>query len=632
MSRALPQLKALSLVSFVLATASLGVWAQKVEPTPPPTRPTPPAAPNNLFKPIPKPENPAKARGTFVLNGETITVTEGQLYEAYLIVKPHEEKKESPMQPAQMIERILLIAEAKALGLYPTPEEVDLLNPVKNNPMMGQQLADRLAKMGVSPEQHATYLADTRAITRLKDWFASSARIRSTEAYESWKRENLLYKIEYAAFPAKAQEEKLRAAPPSEKTLQEFWASNVEVQSKYRTQTTVSAEIVWFDPSAVKEEELVARRAATPVTEQAAMTYFTTHRERLMTQIPSDQRPRLYPAPGTKPSLGELVTPFQVLRPIIEREILLGNRITEAFAAAKGAGASADLAGLAKTHGVHHVKINAEERRMLLESHHRFGPNLFQDLFGAEVGAYCPALIFQNGLQFFWRAEGKAASALPEFAAVMARLAEDWYAAESFVLARNEAKTFLDAVEAAANGEFAKQFADLDAQAIADGEKEIADRKLTATGEQEEVRLKHRSLAESKKRRLRIEAAPRHFTDVAKSKGIAVKDLAPFANSYQMSDRSAQTDPGEQIRSFFINTHQLRALEPGQNSAILSDTVTNTHFIARLISKEEPTFEAMPAVDFLQRRKILETSAVFNGGFRWSIFQLQRRMQWKDAQ
>ena len=77
-------------------------------------RPTPNAPPVRRGPdPIQKPAEPDKVRGTYELAGEKRSLTEGAFYDTYLVLKPHEDKPQRPLQEQQVLEHTLLFAEAQ---------------------------------------------------------------------------------------------------------------------------------------------------------------------------------------------------------------------------------------------------------------------------------------------------------------------------------------------------------------------------------------------------------------------------------------------------------------------------------------------------------------------------------------
>jgi hypothetical protein len=619
--------RSLPLFLLTLVLAPLRAQDPDQAPTAPPPSPPPAAAP---FRPIQAPSDPAKTRGTYEIEGREVTVTEGEFYDTYQLLKPHEEKREMPLQPPRILEHILLLAEAQALGLEPTPEEVALINPVKSNPTLGGQMMERLKALGVTEAQYERYLRETRAIARLKDWWASSSHVRSQEAYEAWKRENLLHQIEYVAFSARDEESRLRQSVPEERALKEFWSSNAEVQARFRTPSTVTVEVVSFDVSALPSDEVRRRLTERPVDRAEALAYFQAHRDRLMGQIPSDQRPRLYPPDGTRPKVDEIVTPFEILRPQIEREIRLAGGIEAAHRAASDQGAAANLEAIARGHGLSYILVEDADRARLHSVCGHLGPAIFQEVFAAEPGQLGATIHRQTDLAWFWRVKGRKAASLPEFESIREQLLEAWYAAEAFARARSSAKELLDAVEAAGVAQFQAEFAQIDAETQTQIDRELAEKNPSDPGERELIKQKHLGMAEARKRRIRQGRPDSHFETEVAARGLELRTLEPFAFSFHSLDRSIITDPVEQARAFFKTAHQVRAMEPGQVSPILSDTVTNTHFVVRLKSRAEPDFTAMPVVEYHQRRSILERNAVFSSGFRWSYFQVQKRRNWKE--
>lgn len=619
--------KALFIVIVMVAAGHAQTDAATPQrPVAPPVQPPQPG-----FQPIQKPADPAQVRGTYELDGKTITVTEGEFFEVYELLKPHEERPQMPLQPQRIMEHILLIAEARSLGLEPDDAELDLINPAKN-PTLGAQIKDRWKQQGISEAQYLRYLRETRAIQRMKDLVANAGRVRSSQIFEDWKRDNHLYRLAYLEFKAAPFVTELKKSPPEDAVLKSFWSTNAQVQDKYRSPTSVTADIIIFSPQDVTDADFNARKGDRKISRAEAQEYFVKHRDRLLLQIPSDQRPKLYPPAGQKPSLKDIATPFQILLPQIERELVLGDSIqkAKAEATAKGTMTSADMKALAETHKLKHLRFDRADRRVVSEQHSNLGFQLFTDLFNAAPGSFPPGVIFQNGLHYFWRLEDKAVSTLPPFEEVRGKIISDYYETESFQRALQAAKSLLDSIGAEVSKETGTQDTEIDKRFANQAEDEIKSKNITDEAQRESVRQRSRQVADMEKRKLHSGLAPRHFDTFVKAKGLAIKETEPFSFSMGGVDRSLITDQNELVSSFLKSSYQIRSQEAGTITPILSDVLTNAHYIVKVVSKEEPTFQAMPAMDYHQRRQTLERQAMYSSNFRWSIFQVQNRLKWKS--
>ncbi|MAG56311.1 MAG: hypothetical protein CMJ83_08480 [Planctomycetes bacterium] len=595
-------------------------------------QPTPGVRPGHAarLQPIQKPTDPNKVRGSYTVAGETKTLIEGDFYAAYLCLKPHEEKPNRPLQPQRILEHVLLFAEATSMGFALDDTEKDLVNPIKTNKQFESMLRKRLEQQGISEEQYVRYIAETRAIQRMKNWYANSVRVRSSEVYDLWKRDNFLYRVAYLDFSAADLIPKLKEKPPTPEQLEQFWSTNPQVQNKYRNPTSVTADLVIFDPTSVTEEEIARLKGSRKIERAEALEHFIANRDRLVKQIPSDKRPQLYPRKDKKVSIEKLVTPFMLLRSQIDREILVGDRISTAFKAAATTTNSADIEALAKTNKLQHIRLKKASRQEVATEHAKLGPTLFTDLFNATPGALGTEVRFFGPLQFFWRLEDKSVSSLPPFDDVADKITDDWYEFEAYHRSQASAKAFLEKVDAKVREQTKERETALDAQAVIDGENEIRSSGTKDERQKEAIRQKHRTLADHGKRKLRSEIMPEHFDSVVAAEGLKLKEVGPFSFSFAQRNRTEISDPTKRAEAFLTSSYQIKALGPGFVSPILSDIVSRTHYIAKVLTKQEPPFESMSTVDYHQRKMAAERQAMFTSNYMWTLFQVQRRLGWKD--
>lgn len=581
-------------------------------------------------KPITAPADPARIRATFTMNGKEVQVTEQQFYDTYLLLKPHEERKDQPLQPARIIEHLLMFAEAEACGLAPTAEEIALTSPLRPGAMFADSMRERLKSMNLTEAQYHDYLRQSRAVQRLKDWATNDVRVRSSAAFEQWKAENHLYRISFVEFPAAAREAALLSKGASAEELRKFWTENVNAQNRHRLPTTVSAELLQFDPAQLTPAQQQAVREHGEITRAQAFEHFRKHRDRLLQQIPSDQRPKLYPPPGQLPKIEEIVTPFDVLIPVIQRELVLGDPLGSAFEKAKTQGAAADLAAIARETGVTYMKLEKKDNMALAQLMPGVGHQLFSDLFSAPPGQSSNAIGWSGTTQYFWRAIDKSVSSLPSFEEVADKLVKDWAHETAVLAAQKECLDFIAALEKSVGAETAAEEARFDEESRAAAAQEIAGLSAENREQTEMIRQKHTIFAENKKRALRSSKMAEHFERLATERGLNPAELPPFAFEMMGVDRSSMTDPAELRSSFLRSSYQIRGLEPGQVSPILTDVVVGSHFVAKLVSREEPPFENMPASDFGQRSSGLERQEVYSALYRWSAQQLMQRHGWTE--
>ena len=592
-----------------------------------------PQVPDGL-KPITAPADPTRIRATFTMGGKEVKLTEQQFYDTYLLLKPHEERKEQPLQPMRIIEHILMYAEAQALGLAPTAEEVELTSPLRPGAMFADSLLERIKSMGITQAAYLEYMSQGRAVQRLKDWATNDVRVRSSSAFDQWKTENHLFRVAYVEFPATQLEAALLSKGATEAELRKFWSENVNAQNKHRMPTTVSADLFLFDPEKLTAAQQDALRTQGNVNREQAFVHFKKHKDRLLQQIPSDQRPKLYPQPGQLPKLPEIVTPFDLLLPVIQRELVLGDPMGAAFEKARQQGAAIrgreDAVALAKEYGLQYVRVEKQDNQALSQLMPAAGHQLFSELFNAPPGQLSNSLSWSGVTQYFWRAVDKSVSALPSFEEVRAKLIQDWAHEGAVIAAQKGCLDFLAALEQTVGAELAGEEARLDEEARAAAKKEVEQLSAENRDQAEMIRQKHTIFSENKKKSLRSTRMAEHFERVAKERSVSAGELPPFAFEMMYMDRSAISDPRELRASFLKSSYQIRGMEPGQVSPILSDIVLGSHFVVKLISREEPPFENMPTADFAQRSSGLERQEVYSALYRWSAQQLMQRHGWTE--
>jgi len=597
-----------------------------------PARAQPGGRPSRQLPTITKPSDPAKIRGTYFLSEESRKLTEGEFYDTYLMLKPHEDKPQRPLQAQQVLEHYLLFKEAEAMGFGLSKAEEDLINPLKTKQAFASAIKQRLAAWKITEAQYVQYLAEKRAIQRLKNWYANSVRVRSSEVFDIWKRDNLLFSVSYVEFTADELEEDLRKTPPTEAQLREFYKTNPQIQNTMRVPTSITADIVVFDPASVPEAEIKRLRGSRQITREEALRYFLANTNRLVKQIPSEDRPKLYPPPGeAPPPVEELVTPFMLVRQQVDRELILGDRIQKAFDAAEGAQNSADVKAAADKQGLQTISLEKASRQQTLTEYGHLGPSLFTDLFNAKPGSMAVGVQFNGKIQFFWRLGDKAVSSLPPFEAVSGSLVDPWFKSTAYQRAQNEAKDFLDKVQEAVKTVTGDREAEIDIEAGSKAAAEIERQGITEEGRMNLERQKWRAWGENEKRTVRSERMPEFFGAVVEKEGRKLKSVGPFSFSYGRTNRGEMTDMDESRRAFLQSSFQIKALGPGHVSQALSDVLTQTHFVVKVDTKAEPPFESMPAVDYYQRRMAAERQTTFTTNYMWTGFQAQRRLKWAPS-
>jgi len=575
-----------------------------------------------------KPKDPSRVRATYRMGGKEHQVTEGEFYETWLMIKGQEEQPNFTITPNRVVEHILSFAEARMMGCELTPAEIDLINPLEStdNPILAQGLKDRLKSQGISEEQYVRYLAETRAIQRLRNLFANSGRVLSQDVYDSWKQQHQNYVVSYIEFSAAEEEAELRKNPPDENTLREFFARNASVQNQLRRPTTVTADLVVMDAKKIDPSKIPG--ADREISYEEALHYFRKNIKRLMSQIPSDKRQLLYPRKETP--LEDLVTPFQVLRPQIEKELLLKPLIDKVFEEARRDGPKWNAEAAAKTYGLEYHFIENLGRNEVYKRFRDFGPQLFNKLWNTPNGQVCDEIQSDGNRYYFWRLRSKNISTLPTFEEAMKLgLLEKYYEIQGFNRASEKAQQAMKEINSAVDESVADEMAKIDKRYDDLINKAIREQNLKDPNKinLEKVRMNARRNAEKNKIRHRLR--PKFFDEYVAKHGLELKTYGPFEFRPGMQSRKDITDPEELKHSFVASYWGFRSLDPGEVvGQVASDRLSNTHFIFKLVDKRLPDFEDMPPVDYLRIRSNLVRSQVYNANFRWTYNQLVSRYDW----
>lgn len=578
---------------------------------------------------IEAPANPARVKGTFTVGTGERTLTDGDFYQAYLLLRPHEERPDRPLAENTVLVHILLAAEAEALGFAPADEEMDAMNPLKTNPAMAENLLRRWELQGIDEAKYLAYIRQTTAIARMKDAFASMAVVNSEAIYENWKKDNLLHRIAYVEFAAADEERQLRAKTPTDEDLRRFWESSPVAQNLYRIPTSVTVDMVVFDPASLDKDELAQLRRARPISDKEALAYFNKDAKRFTAMVPSEKRHLLHPS--QKLPLDQIVTPFELVRDRVEEEILLGDRISRAFEQVKAADQiTGDLMKkAAQQHGLRFHRAEAMTREECATKLEQFGPNLFNQIFNTEPGALCGSIVFEGPLKFFWRLDEKNVSTLPAFEAVRDKLIETYIRETAYSNAWEAAKGFIARMEERLAAEVKPEEDEIDRKAALKAAEDAARAGAREPRELANYQNQHRALADNEKRMLRASRAPKYFDSLVASEGLALKEFGPFTFRFEGIDRQTLASD-DQLRSFFESSFQIKSLEPGSVTlAPLSDATTRAHYIVKVVDREEPPFEMMPVADYHRLKINLERQAIFQSNYEWSPFETMTRLQWK---
>lgn len=583
---------------------------------------------NRAFQAIQEPEDPSQVRGSFELGGTRRVVTEGEFYNTYLLLKPHLEQPNRPLQAMQVLEHILLYAEAEAMGLAPTEAEIARMNPAKMNPTFADQMRMRWKQQGITEEEFERYLKETRAIARLRSWFTNALRVTSQQVFNLWKNDNYLYGVNAVIFRGDAND----GREPTEEELRDFWTTNSAVQEQYRTPTTITAQLMVFDPSRVTEAEIARLRAEQKIERKDALAYFQANRERLMAQIPSSERPKLYPPAGERVAVEELVTPFQLLEPIIERELLIGDRIAKAFKEVGRAADSDAWKATANALGLDFRKVDGLTRDEFVRDHNDLGTDLWATLYGAAEGQAAEAVAFHGNLRYFWRMENRVDASLPNFDEVKDDLLPHWKRESAWQAALEMGNRFTGTLDAMADQDLAEEFAQVDASVKERAEADIKARNITDERAKQATYQRFQTFAENQKRAKRAEVRGRHFEAAAEKLGLTIEPFGPFAFDVTRLDGADAIDvTKEQIEDFLASSYQFRTLQVGQVTQLMTDSVLRCHAVCQVTSREEPDFEDMPAIEFHQKRVALERQVAYQTTYQWTGYTARTRLKWTDG-
>ena len=626
----------MSLRAPLLATLLLAVlggapgWAQ-TEDQPPgtkPPQPMPRAGTLQLPK-IEKPQDPSRVKGTFVLNGQPMSITDGDFYETYLVLKPHDEQPNRPLAANAVLNHHLLYLEAKALGFAPSQEEINQLNPAKRNPAMAASFRQRWELQGITEAQYEEYLRQKQAVTRMKDFFASASVVTSDHIFDTWKRDHLLHVIGYIPFSADEVEAELRKRTPTEEQLKTFWQTSPVAQNQFRIPTSVSGDLVIFDPASLNADEVARLRQDRPISREEALKRFNQDRERFIAMVPTDKRPLLHPI--KKPDIFDIVTPFELVRERVEEEILLGDRISAAFEAVQGLEnpPSEQIAEIAKSHGLRHEHVTQLTRENSASQFSDLGQALFTNMFNTSIGKMSEEVHYEGAYKYFWHISDKTVAAVPPFEAVKGKLSDIYYQETSFKQAWEAARKVAKKVEERVSLVVAKEEQEIDANAQQRANADIAQRGTTDSREKANIQNQHRMTAQNEKRMLRSRRAPQYFDEIVQEMGLETKRYGPFNFKFQHTDRS-NLPKEEAMAAFFRSNFSIKSLEPGAVTlAPLSDTETRTHFLVKLLERTEPTFEHMDMIDYHRLKVIQERQSTFQTNYQWNPFEVIKRLQWK---
>jgi hypothetical protein len=584
--------------------------------------PTGPQPPNRIVpsapQPIVKPADPARVKATYEINGARVPITEGDFYDAAQRIEKLEKSSQGrAVDSNRVFEHMLAFAEAKAFGLEATPEEVALFDPLEKNKDLAAATWARYEKEGVTKEMYATYQKELRTIQKAKDLFANSLRVLSSDVFEAYRRDHFTMRLEYVEFPASRYVEEFKTKPPTDQELEAFFKEDKGVQARYLKQATQSAEFVSFDPKettqAVPDERTIERAEA--------LAYYNQNKARLDTLLTAEQKAALYP-PG-KVDIADLKTPFQLLRPVIDREIRLSAKIRAAFEDAKKAGANFEA--IAKQYGLTYERVENVDRESMTVRYSKYGPQIFSVLSALNPNDMSTELKIEPQLQYFYRLISKEASKLPDFETVKAKILPDYIERTSLTRAQQAAQAMRSFIDQKVDAEVRAEEQRLLGEAETTAQNEIKTKGVAEAKEMEAIRARYRTQAGAKVRAMKDTLAPKFFDAYVKDNNLKVSDTGLFELG------SIKRDVGDQMRImvFLKQNPQLRSMEPGQITQVMTDAASKTQVIARVAERAEPDYSKMSDGDLLAIRAQTERAQSYQPVQRWQFADISRRRDLK---
>jgi hypothetical protein len=585
-----------------------------VQPAPGPANLRPTAAP------ITKPADPARVKATYEIDGKRVPITEGEFFQVYERLGKLEQRNAGrPLDANRVYEQILALAEARALGLEATDEEVALFDPLAKNPELAAPTWARYEKEGITKEMYAAYQKEARTIQKVKDLFANSMRILSNEVFEAYRRDHFSFRLEYVEFPASKYAEELKRTPPSDAELKAFFDDDKATQNRFRTQSTVSAEFVSFDPQATAPAAPDERE----IPRAEALAYYNQNKARLDSLITQEQRNEIYPT--SRVDLGQIKTPFRVLLPVIEREIRLSGKIRAAFEEAKKPGA--DFAKIAAASGLAYEKLEGIDREKMVSRYAKYGPQIFAVLNNHNPGDLSPELKIEPQLQFFYRLIAKEPSKLPAFEAVKSQIVDAYVESTSLKRAQAAAQAMRTWIDQKIDAEVKSEEETLLGAAQQAADAEIKTRGVTQKNEIDAITQRHKTRALAEIRQKKDALAAKYFDAYAKDNGLTVVDTGMFEVASQRRDPNAPQQ--DRVRMFMKTQPQIRTMEPGQVTSVLTDVTTKSQIIAKMAERAEPDYSKMSDGELLAIRSQTERAKSYQPVQRWQFGDISRRRDLK---
>lgn len=523
------------------------------------------------------------------------SISTGDFHKWHTILAKMESSANRGVNESRVWEFLLASSEADTLGIVVTDSEVDgLVN--QDDPDLHEGLLARWNALGVSAENARLYLATQHKITRLKDLLLNNMRITTQEAFDIFKERHMSYKIQYALFAA---EDVVAAFETSldEDKLRRFWSTDRAIQNEFRTKNTITAEIVFLDPSSPGAGGRSV--SAKEITRAQALSYFQANKDVLKQQIPPEKQHLL--AINSDTALEDIVTPFTLLEDLIRSKIQHGAVLEKALTAAHKSGSN--LKTIAKDLGLGYAQVNQLDRASAIRQLMPFGYQAFTLISNNPAGEVCEDVQSEKGRTWFFRLNAKQSSRLPEFDEIKDQLRKRYLERKAAELCRKKGQDFIAYMRDQVKAEVADIEKLVDKRAEEETKRRVKALALTKAQDIARERMRARSTIrqelEAKKRKL----MPQHFDRYVKDQGLSLLETEFFEFNPYRIDRSAMTDLEESRMAFLTTNYYLRSLEVGQvTSVLLEDPHTSSFLICKVLARRDPEHEAMGPVEYMQAK------------------------------
>lgn len=539
------------------------------------------------------PANPDAIKATWMIGETPHSLTQGEFHKWHTLLTRLEGSANRGVNENRVWEFLLSVSEADALGMVVTEEEVDGLVS-QDDPDLYEGILARWSAVGVTPEDGRRHAAAQQKINRMKDLLLNNMRITTEDAFDVFKERHMSYKVQYVLFAAEdvvAQFE----TELDESKLKRFWSEDRAIQNEFRTKNTVSAEIVFLDPSSSVASTPAASNKT--VSRAEALRYFQVNKDSLKKQIPPEKQHLLALSSSTE--LEDVVTPFSLLEDTIKQKLLHGAVLEQALAAAQEEGA--DLKAVAAKLGLGFEKVDSLDRASAIRRLTRFGYQAFTFISGGEVGEVCPDVQTEKGITWFFRLNDKQPSKLPSFEEIKPKLRKRYLERMATQLCRKKGQDFIGYMRAQVSEEVAGLEKEIEKRAEEETNRRVQELGLTKPQDIARERMRARSTIRQEIEAKKRELMPKHFDAYAKDQGLRLKETDFFEFNPYRVDRTQISDIAESRMAFLTTNYYLRSLTVGQvTSVLLEDPHTSSFLVCKIIDRKDPSYDAMGPVEYTQ--------------------------------